>query len=102
MDHLQSGFQGSSTAAFRNTFGGARIFIKNAGINVDAERGATFGVELSSGDNSGIGISCEIRVPCAIGNDVMTRREGNDYAGDFRRQRLHYRCRRRCHEGRSR
>ena len=40
-------------------------------MNINIERGATFGSDLSLGDNSGVGINCEILGPCTIGNDVM-------------------------------
>ena len=51
-------------------FFGARI-LKSAGPNINIERGATFGSEVSLGANSGIGINCEIIGPCVIGDDVM-------------------------------
>lgn len=49
----------------------ARRFIKYGGININIERGATFGSELSLGDNSSVGIDCEILGPCSIGKDLM-------------------------------
>lgn len=49
----------------------SRRFILNADKNINIERGATFGSDLSLGDNSGVGINCEILGPCVIGNDVM-------------------------------
>lgn len=49
----------------------AKRFIKYGGSNINIEHGATFGSELSIGDNSGVGIDCEILGPCSIGNDVM-------------------------------
>ena len=55
------------------------IFILNAGKNINIERGATFGSDLSLGDNSGVGINCEILGPCVIGNDVMMGPEAVSY-----------------------
>lgn len=49
----------------------AKRFIKYGGFNINIEHEATFGFELSMGDNSGVGIDCEILGPCSIGNDVM-------------------------------
>lgn len=49
----------------------ARRFIEHGGVNINIERGATFGSELSIGDNSGVGINCEVLGPCHISNDVM-------------------------------
>lgn len=60
-----------SRMAKRLRGGVARRFIKNAGVNINIERGATFDSELSLGNNSGVGINCEILGPCTIGNDVM-------------------------------
>ena len=41
------------------------------GENVNIEKNAVFTPGLSIGDNSGIGISCEINGPVTIGNNVM-------------------------------
>ncbi len=49
----------------------ARRIIKFCGKNVNIERNAVFTPELSIGDNSGIGINCEVYGPLTIGNDVM-------------------------------
>ncbi len=49
----------------------ARRILKSCGKNVNIERNAFFTAELSIGDNSGVGINCEINGPVTIGNDVM-------------------------------
>ena len=52
------------------TFWAKRI-VCHAGKNVNIERGAVFTPGLSIGDNSGIGIRCEVYGNVTIGNDVM-------------------------------
>jgi len=49
----------------------AKLIIKSCGENVNIERGAGFTPELSIGDNSGVGINCEVYGPVTIGSDVM-------------------------------
>lgn len=49
----------------------AKKIANDIGSNVNIERGAVFGPMLEIGDNSGIGINCEIYGPVKIGNDVM-------------------------------
>ena len=49
----------------------ARKIANSVGKNVNIERGAVFGPMLEIGDNSGVGINCEIYGPVKIGNDVM-------------------------------
>lgn len=46
---------------------------KNAGKNINIEKGANFGIgnDIEIGDNSGIGVDCFIRGPLKIGNNVM-------------------------------
>jgi len=46
---------------------------KNAGKNINIEKGAYFGTgsELEIGDNSSIGVNCQVCGPIKIGNDVM-------------------------------
>lgn len=46
-------------------------FVENCGKNVNFERGAKFNPELSIGDNSGVGMNCELSGHIVIGNDVM-------------------------------
>lgn len=49
----------------------AKKIIKNYGENINIEQGAFFTPNLSIGNNSGIGIKCEIYGKVTIGNDVM-------------------------------
>lgn len=56
--------------------GRARSFIASkvitkCGTNVNIERGATFSRRLSLGNNSGLGVNCQIQGTVIIGNDVM-------------------------------
>lgn len=60
-----------SKLAKRIRGGWAKKIISHYGENVNIEKHATFTPELSIGDNSGIGIDCEIYGPVTIGNDVM-------------------------------
>lgn len=62
-------YKSKISKAFRNFWGG-RI-VKKCGINVNFEKGANFSCDCIIGDNSGIGIRCEISGPVFIGNDVM-------------------------------
>ena len=43
----------------------------NAGNRLNIERGATFGSKVSIGDNSGIGVNCELHGEVHIGNNVL-------------------------------
>lgn len=49
----------------------AKRVVESCGKNVNIERNAFFTAGLSIGDNSGIGIDCEINGCVKIGNDVM-------------------------------
>ena len=49
----------------------AKKILKKSGKNVNVERGAVFSPDTEIGDNSGIGINCEIYGPVSIGNNVM-------------------------------
>ena len=51
-------------------FWGKRI-LSSCGKNVNIERGAVFSPAVSLGDNSGIGINCELYGPVTIGKNVM-------------------------------
>lgn len=44
-----------------------------SGKNINVEKGANYGLgnDIENGNNSGIGVNCEIRGPLKIGNDVM-------------------------------
>lgn len=50
-----------------------RPVFKKCGNNINIEKGAFFGTgsQIEIGDNSGIGINCEVCGPVIIGNDVM-------------------------------
>lgn len=45
--------------------------VQHTGYNVNIERGARFTPELVIGNNSGIGIDCEVYGPVEIGHSVM-------------------------------
>lgn len=49
----------------------AKHVIKKMGNNVNIERGAVFNPNVEIGDNSGIGINCELNGTIKIGNNVM-------------------------------
>ena len=50
-----------------------RKIFKSAGKNINIEKGAYFGdgAQIEIGDNSGIGVNCQVCGPVKIGNDVM-------------------------------
>ena len=60
----------SSFAKKMRVFWAKKIALK-VGKNVNIERYAYFDPALEIGDNSGIGIKCELYGPVKIGNDVM-------------------------------
>ena len=60
-----------SKLAKRIRGGWAKRIISQCGENINIEKQATFTSELRIGDNSGIGINCEVYGPVTIGNDVM-------------------------------
>ena len=49
----------------------AKRIIKSFGKNINIEKGAVFGPDLEIGDNSGVGINCELYGPVRIGENVM-------------------------------
>ncbi len=49
----------------------AKRIVRSFGKNVNIEKNASFTPGLSIGNNSGVGISCEINGDVTIGNDVM-------------------------------
>lgn len=49
----------------------AKRIVEYCGSNVNIERNATFGPQLRIGNNSGVGIDCEIYGPVQIGENVM-------------------------------
>ena len=61
--------QRSKLAKRARTFWAKRIATR-VGKNVNIERNAVFGPLLEIGDNSGVGINCEVYGPVKIGNDV--------------------------------
>lgn len=62
--------QRSSLAKKMRGFFGKRIATQ-FGTNVNIERNAVFSPELEIGNNSGIGIDCELYGPISLGSDVM-------------------------------
>lgn len=50
-----------------------KVIFNKAGNNINIEKGAYFGngSQIEIGDNSGIGVNCEVVGPVKIGNDVM-------------------------------
>lgn len=49
----------------------AKRFVSSLGINVNIEKGATFPYSVKIGDNSGLGVRCEINGEVEIGNNVL-------------------------------
>ena len=49
----------------------AKRFVYSIGKNVNIEKGASFPYSLKIGDNSGLGVRCEINGEVEIGNNVM-------------------------------
>lgn len=49
----------------------ARKILKKAGKNINIERGAVFNGNCILGNNSNIGVNCELNGAVEIGNDVM-------------------------------
>ena len=47
-----------------------KLILRHCGKNVNIEKGAHFSSEVSIGDNSGIGVNCEVAPQVTIGNDV--------------------------------
>ena len=62
--------QRSKFAKALRGFWGKKILYK-CGKNVNIERGAVFDTAVAIGDNSGIGIKCELYGPIIIGDNVM-------------------------------
>lgn len=55
--------------ALRRFFGG--MLLNSHGKNINIEKGAKFSKLVELGDNSGLGINCNIMGKCVIGKDVM-------------------------------
>ena len=49
----------------------AKRIIAYAGDNINIERGATFGRRLAIGNNSGLGVNCQVQGTVSIGDNVM-------------------------------
>jgi len=49
----------------------AKNIVKQMGENVNIEKGAYFSPDISIGNNSGIGIRCELYGPISIGDNVL-------------------------------
>lgn len=65
-----------------------RKIIKSIGKNVNVERGAVFTPEVSIGNNSGIGINCELWGNIIIGDDVMMGPEVIIYTKNHKKDRI--------------
>lgn len=65
----------------------AKRITKTFGTNVNIERGAVFGPMLEIGNNSGVGINCELYGPIKIGENVMMGPEVVIYTGGHRHDR---------------
>lgn len=48
----------------------AKKILKSAGKNINIEKGAVFNSQVSLGDNSGIGVNCEMNGPVIVGKNV--------------------------------
>ena len=79
--------QRSSLAKKMRGFFGKRIVTK-FGTNVNIERNAVFSPELEIGNNSGIGIDCEVYGPVTIGNNVMMGPEVVIYTSGHKHDRI--------------
>lgn len=66
----------------------AKGIVDYCGKNVNIERKAVFGPDLKIGDNSGVGIACEIYGPVCIGNNVMMGPEVIIYTQNHRYDRI--------------
>ena len=71
--------------AFRGFWG--RRILKETGTNINIERNAIFDPEVSVGNNSGIGIKCELYGPVSIGDNVMMGPEVIIYTSGHRHDR---------------
>lgn len=78
--------QRSSIAKKARGFWTKRI-VSGFGKNVNIERGAVFGPLLEIGDNSGVGINCELYGPIKIGENVMMGPEVVIYTSGHRHDR---------------
>lgn len=77
------------------SFGSKRIrrflvskIVKEAGKNINVEKGAMFSPNISIGDNSGIGVNCFLNSGIRIGKNVMMGPEVHVYTTNHRHDRL--------------
>lgn len=66
----------------------AKHIVAYRGKNVNIERGAYFTPGLKIGDNSGVGIKCEVYGPVTIGTDVMMGPEVIIYTSAHKHDRI--------------
>lgn len=66
----------------------AKRVVAKMGKNVNIERRAVFGPAVEIGDNSGIGINCEVYGPVKIGNNVMMGPEVVIYTSGHKHDRV--------------
>ena len=78
--------QRASFAKKIRVFWASKIATK-CGKNVNIERNAVFGPQLEIGDNSGVGINCELYGPVTIGDYVMMGPEVVIYTSGHRHDR---------------
>ena len=67
--HMKSSVSSKRAMQFRYWTGSR--FVEYCGKNVNFERGAKFTPQLSIGDNSGVGMNCELSGRIVIGKNVM-------------------------------
>lgn len=79
--------QRSSLAKKMRGFFGKRIAAK-FGTDVNIERNAVFTPELEIGNNSGVGIDCEVYGPVTIGDNVMMGPEVVIYTSGHKHDRI--------------
>lgn len=66
----------------------AKRIIKKCGKNVNVERGAIFNPQVELGNDSGIGVKCELYGPVIIGENVMMGPEVVAYTSGHKHDRI--------------
>lgn len=66
----------------------AKRIVHQCGKNVNFEKNSFFTPQLSIGDNSGIGVNCEVNGPVTIGRDVMMGPEVVIYTSGHNHERV--------------
>lgn len=66
----------------------AKRILKKCGKNVNVERGAVFNPQVELGNDSGIGIKCELYGPVTIGENVMMGPEVVIYTSGHKHDRV--------------